>query len=617
MITRPSGFLTVLAFTLVCASAFAQTPMELDESCTATLGNQRAIIQSDGSFLIQNISVARSARGFSLPQLYRVRATCNRDGETITGQSNFIELEPGQTTLVVDVFPTDLDPIPRSIRASAPSNQLPFGGSIQLSVTANFSNGSTRDVTARSEGTTYVSTNPNLLSIDENGVVTGQNNTSRPQRGLVSMLNQGNITGFFFTVLPNSNDLDADGMPNDFEDLFGLNKLVNDANSDLDNDGLTNIEEFNLGTIVNNPDTDGDGILDGVDNDPLHPEEAAPTVVITLPEDGDTLVEGTTIAFSVDATDDGLLTTVELSTDTGFSQAFSSPPFEADVLIPIGISQVIFTAIATDSVSNVATQTATVTVIPDPLTTVIGTVVDVDGNPVPSASVTTNGDLASTTQPDGTFSIPNVQTVLGDIVATVNVTIDNTLFTGQSEPVVSELGGNTDVGRITVRDFQNRILTNPDEFGDSVVLLDFENLPTNTFTVSDQFVANGVAFRLEDGRFAGFEVRSANGSKEFDPQGFQNITNFPGNVSPCPNLIMDFVSPANRVAFEIINNAADDLEIRVVCMLEGQILQTQQFSTDLSWKFVGLESNVPFDQIIVDVFGASNDCLALDNVRFE
>ncbi len=48
------------------------------------------------------------------------------------------------------------------------------------------------------------------------------------------------------------------------------------ANKDADTDGLTNLDECEAGTNPNNPDTDGDGIIDGSDLYPLIPDPSAP-----------------------------------------------------------------------------------------------------------------------------------------------------------------------------------------------------------------------------------------------------------------------------------------------------------------------------------------------------
>lgn len=90
-------------------------------------------------------------------------------------------------------------------------------------------------------------------------------------------------------------DTDNDGLPDGWEDYFGLDKNnPADANVDTDSDGLTNLQEFARGTDPRNPDTDGDGLLDGVETnsgfwispantgtDPLNPDT-----------DGDLLLDG-------------------------------------------------------------------------------------------------------------------------------------------------------------------------------------------------------------------------------------------------------------------------------------------------------------------------------------
>ena len=59
-------------------------------------------------------------------------------------------------------------------------------------------------------------------------------------------------------------DDDNDQMPDVYEIKHGLNpKDPNDAQGDLDKDGLSNLLEYIFKTDPNNPDTDGDGISDG------------------------------------------------------------------------------------------------------------------------------------------------------------------------------------------------------------------------------------------------------------------------------------------------------------------------------------------------------------------
>jgi len=65
-------------------------------------------------------------------------------------------------------------------------------------------------------------------------------------------------------------DDDNDLIPDSWETANGLNlRDAIDANLDGDDDTLTNINEYLAGSDPRNPDTDGDGVLDGSDNFPL------------------------------------------------------------------------------------------------------------------------------------------------------------------------------------------------------------------------------------------------------------------------------------------------------------------------------------------------------------
>jgi hypothetical protein len=84
---------------------------------------------------------------------------------------------------------------------------------------------------------------------------------------LKAVLTAGNIKSIkesIFTYALSFLDSDDDGMPDEWETGFGLdlNNPV-DASLDLDNDGLTNLQEYQRGTNPKNQDTDNDGMPDG------------------------------------------------------------------------------------------------------------------------------------------------------------------------------------------------------------------------------------------------------------------------------------------------------------------------------------------------------------------
>lgn len=79
---------------------------------------------------------------------------------------------------------------------------------------------------------------------------------------------------------PNDPDTDNDGINDGVEVAAGLNpKDSKDANIDPDGDGLTNAQEIEHGTNPNNPDSDGDGMSDGFEVQyellPLDPSDSS------------------------------------------------------------------------------------------------------------------------------------------------------------------------------------------------------------------------------------------------------------------------------------------------------------------------------------------------------
>ena len=115
---------------------------------------------------------------------------------------------------------------------------------------------------------------------------------------------------FQFNTNPLETDTDKDGIPDNIEVDLTLNPNdANDANEDRDLDGLTNIEEFNIGTHIQMSDSDFDGLNDGdevkvhqtnpllfdSDNDGLN-DKAEITFYLTQPlqadSDNDSLIDG-------------------------------------------------------------------------------------------------------------------------------------------------------------------------------------------------------------------------------------------------------------------------------------------------------------------------------------
>lgn len=78
-------------------------------------------------------------------------------------------------------------------------------------------------------------------------------------------------SGSYVGALPcvTASDSDSDDMPDYWEIQYDLEPYnPADAGYDDDSDGLTNLEEFQMGTNPTDPDTDNDNIIDGSDNCP-------------------------------------------------------------------------------------------------------------------------------------------------------------------------------------------------------------------------------------------------------------------------------------------------------------------------------------------------------------
>lgn len=80
-------------------------------------------------------------------------------------------------------------------------------------------------------------------------------------------------------------DQDQDGLPDWWETTYGTGLTVPDASDDPDGDGLTNAQEYGLGTNPQSADTDQDGVNDDVEvsqgGNPVDPSNHQPVAVIS------------------------------------------------------------------------------------------------------------------------------------------------------------------------------------------------------------------------------------------------------------------------------------------------------------------------------------------------
>lgn len=135
-------------------------------------------------------------------------------------------------------------------------------------------------------------------------VVREQSGSGQPNNQLLTIALTPEVTGYRVlvdgvVVLARGLDNDQDGIPNQVEVDNGLDpESAADAALDKDGDGLTNLEDYELGTEISNPDVDDDGLKDG---DEINVHQTNP---FEADSDSDGLDDGAEIALGTNPLDE-------------------------------------------------------------------------------------------------------------------------------------------------------------------------------------------------------------------------------------------------------------------------------------------------------------------------
>ncbi|GEP42064.1 carboxypeptidase regulatory-like domain-containing protein [Brevifollis gellanilyticus] len=255
-----------------------------------------------------------------------------------------------------------------------------------------------------------------------------------------------------------------------------------------------------------------------------------PTATIAAPAEGAVLFEEQTVTFTGSAVDDLGVVSMKFYVEGVLADTDTSAPYQTTFVVPLGVTSRSLRVEAVDTAGHTATSaTRVLQVVPDPKTTVIGKVVDPAGASVVGAAVTLNFGGTATTAINGSFSISNVPTVRGNIVASVTANVGGKNLKGTSAAIPPNPGAVTDLGIISFRD----------ELALLIVCSD-SSPPTS------QMLASGY-FSKVDVYYSNYQTPTLSYLQQYDAV-LHYSNNYPGDANALGNVLADFVDAGGAVA---------------------------------------------------------------------
>jgi hypothetical protein len=159
--------------------------LALDSSFMFIVNGQRHQVEDDGSYVIQNISAPDefgpggpgSDPDFVADDQTQIVGIGKQGGEPVYLLSEAFRVLQNGTLIIEDLEVLDNPPpLPERLTLDAPSVVLSPGETTQFSLVGLFFDGSMRDLTPTSTGTTYRVTSLDVIDVDDNGQVNAVDN---------------------------------------------------------------------------------------------------------------------------------------------------------------------------------------------------------------------------------------------------------------------------------------------------------------------------------------------------------------------------------------------------------------------------------------------------------